>query len=259
MSLEFLGALPVWAVFLTTIAVSLAAAEIGYLLGRRAHARAGAGAKSGPSMVGTTLGLLAFMLAFTFGMAASRYEARRAVVLDEANAIGTAYLRADLLPAPLDAESKQRLLEYIELRIVDRPTPEQLRSGIARSEELQRELFERAVSAATANPHAISGLFVQAMNELIDLHEKRLMAGLRTRIPGTIWAALWLLSIFAMLAVGLESGPAGSRGIWLLSLLVLSFAIVMSLIADLDHPQEGFLTTSQQALIDTRESMRANP
>ena len=92
---------PVWRVLVPTFAGAVLAVELGYRLGasRRARATTGVGSGAG-TMVGSLFGLLAFMLAFTFGMATSRFDARRQLVVEEANAVTTAFLRADLLPTP---------------------------------------------------------------------------------------------------------------------------------------------------------------
>ncbi len=110
--------LPLWALFLTTFAIILAAAEGGYRLGRSRGRKADA-EKEAPvgSMVGATLGLLAFMLAFTFGLAASRFESRREVLQEEVNAIGTTYLRTSFLPDDQGPKVRALLREYVDLRL----------------------------------------------------------------------------------------------------------------------------------------------
>jgi hypothetical protein len=132
--------LPVWGVFVATLLLILLSVEIGYRLGRYRWKRSEK-AKEAPigEMVGATLGLLAFLLAFTFGVAATRFDARKQAVRDEANAIRTTYLRAGLLPEPQRTEVRKLLREYVDVRL------EAVRSGnveqaTRRSEELQRLL-----------------------------------------------------------------------------------------------------------------------
>src|SRR5262245_8168181 len=109
-------ALPLWAVFVATVALVLVAVDVGYRLGSLRRS-ASAPEKEAPvgAMVGATLGLLAFLLAFTFGFAAELYQGKRAVLLEEANAIGTAYLRADFLPEP--ATARRLFREYVDIRL----------------------------------------------------------------------------------------------------------------------------------------------
>ena len=185
-----LDVLPLWGLFLTVVVLVLAAIEGGYRLGSYRHRHAGR-EKEAPvgAMVGATLGLLAFMLAFTFGMAASRFDTRKQLVLDEANAIGTTYLRTAMLPERRD-EIRALLRSYVDARL------EAIRSGrvaegILRSEDIQNQLWSAATAAGLQHPDSILvGLFVTSLNEVIDLHAKRVTAGLRNRIPGVIWAAL---------------------------------------------------------------------
>jgi hypothetical protein len=105
------------------------------------------------SMVGATLGLLAFMLAFTFGMAENRFEDRRQVVLSEANAIGTAYLRAAMLPEPMRTDSRNLLREYVDVRL-EGTRPGKTEQSISKSEELHERLWLEAVAAPEKEPSA---------------------------------------------------------------------------------------------------------
>jgi hypothetical protein len=206
------------------------------------------------AIVGAILGLLAFLLAFTFGMAASRFERRRDLVLDEANAIGTTYLRAALVPEPQRTEIRTLLRDYVDVRLegVESGNPV---SVLARSEELQGQLWARAVIVAEKNPSPISGLFLQSLNEVIDLHAKRVTLGLRNRIPVPIWWALYFTAILAMVVVGYYEGLTSATRTLATLVLVATFSGVLGLLADLDRPQEGLIKVSQQALVDLRKSM----
>jgi hypothetical protein len=206
------------------------------------------------AIVGAILGLLAFLIAFTFGMAASRFELRRGLVVDEANAIGTTYLRAALVPEPHRKEIRTLLRNYVDVRL------EAVESGIAepavaRSEELQGQLWAQAVSAAEKNPTPITSLFVQSVNEVINLHAKRLTMGVRNRIPTAVWWALYFTAILAMAGVGYYEGLTSANRSLETLVLVVTFSGVLGLLADLDRPQQGLIKVSQQALIDLRKSM----
>jgi hypothetical protein len=252
-----LDAVPLWLLFVLMIAASWAAVEGGYRLGKWRRART-AEEKEAPvgAMVGAILGLLAFMLAFTFGLAASRFDDRRQMVLEEANAIGTTYLRARLLPEPQRGESARLLREYVDARL--RTVEEgKLAEAIARSEELHELLWAEAVKAAERQPGPITGLYVQSLNEVIDLHAKRIQVSLRNRIPLVIWAGLFVLAVLGMASVGYQSGLAATRRSPAMSALVLAFAGVLFLIADLDRGQEGLLQVNQQAMVDLQRSMKA--
>jgi hypothetical protein len=211
-------------------------------------------------MVGSILGLLAFLLAFTFGLAATRFDARRQTVLEEANAIGTTYLRARLLPEPQRTEVAKLLREYVDVRLPDlrqSNTSQVIAQAITRSEELQEQLWSHAIAVAEKNPTVMTGLFVQSLNEMIDLHAKRVLVGARSRIPISIWAGLFGLALLGMAAMGYQMGLSATRRSPAMLGMVLGFAGVLFLIADLDRAHEGFLTVSQQALIDLQRSMHA--
>ena len=208
------------------------------------------------AMVAAILGLLAFMLAFTFSMAASRFEARRQVVLEEANAIGTTYLRTRLLPEPQRTEAAKLLREYVDVRV--RGVREgKVAEALARSEELHEQLWSQATAAAAKRPGSIMiGLFIQSLNEVIDLHAKRVLVGLRSRIPVSIWGVLFGLTVVGMASTGYQAGLSATRRSPAMFLLVLAFAGVLFLIADLDRPREGFLRVSQAAMTDLQRSMQ---
>ena len=134
------------------------------------------------AMVGATLGLLAFMLAFTFGSAAERYDSRRQVLLDEANAIGTAYLRAGMLPQQRE-EVRRLLRDYVDTRL-EAVRSHKIAEGIRRSEQLHDLLWAEAVTLGERNPTSIVvGLFVESLNEVIGIHAKRVTVAVRNRIP----------------------------------------------------------------------------
>jgi hypothetical protein len=243
-------ALPFWALYLVTAAIVFLSIEAGWRLGNHRRQRVGS-EKDAPigAIVGAMLGLLAFLLAFTFGMAASRYDTRKQLVLQEANAIGTTYLRAEMLPEPERSDVRNLLREYAAMRVgglVSIMTPEVM----AKSSALHDRLWADAVAAGEKDPGSIlGGLFVQSLNEVIDLHETRVTAG-RNRIPDSIWIVLYLVTTLTMIAVGYQFGLTGERSWAVTILLALVFAAVMFLIADLDQPQRGLLKVSQQAMID---------
>jgi hypothetical protein len=251
--------LPLWAVFVITLVVVLGAIEAGFWLGARKRSRAEQAQKAPVGeIVGAMLGLLALLLAFTFSLAASRFDTRRGLVLDEANALGTTWLRAGLLPEPQRANIRKLLREYLEVRLGAIESG-LIQQGITRSEELQQQLWAEAAALGERQSGSIMvGLFITSLNELIDLHAKRVMFGLRTRIPPSIWAALYFVALFAMGAMGYHTGLVGARRSLAILPPALTFSVVLLLIADLDRPREGMFKVSQQSLADLR-SLMDNP
>lgn len=254
---NLLDLLPLWGVYLATVLLSLLAIELGFRLGRLWRRRTHED-KEGPvgAMTGATLGLLAFLLAVVTGMAVNRFDNRRSLVVEEANAIGTTWLRAGYLDEPIASESRVLLKEYVDVRLAALDYA-QLADARARAEQIQGELWSRAEVVARDHMQSpVVALYIQSLNEMIDVQTERIVAIMSSRIPGSIWLGLYTVAILAMLLVGLQSSY-GERENWLgLLLLVLVFAAVLTLIVDLDRPQEGLLRVSQQALQDLQEQLR---
>jgi hypothetical protein len=196
------------------------------------------------------------MLAFTFGQVWSRFDARRALVLEEANAIRTAHLRADLLAEPQRTESRALLREYVGVRAgVAREGG--LGAALSRSEQIHLRLWDIAAAFAKENGGSVGGLFAQSVNEIIALHFKRERAGLYNEISTAILGMLFFLAILAMTSMGYHVGLAGERAPLVMFALAFAFSGVMFLIYDLDRPLEGFLRTSQRDLIELARKLEA--
>ncbi|QDU21980.1 bestrophin-like domain [Urbifossiella limnaea] len=258
MGAALLDTLPLGLLFLAVVAGAALAVEGGYRLGRYRLSQT-IEEKEAPvgAMVGSILALFAFVLAFTFGLAANWFEARRQAVLDEANAIGTTYLRAGLLPEPVRGESARLLREYVDVRLAmvqDGRLPE----GLARTDELQRKLWAQALLGAERQPGPITALYVSSLNQVIDIHAVRVQVGVRNRIPTSIWGGLLAVGALAMAAVGYQAGIAATRRSPAMLALVLAFSGVLFMIADMDRPQQGFLTIGQQPMLDLQAGMRAD-
>jgi hypothetical protein len=242
--------IPLWILYIGTVIIVLLSVEVGYRLGDRRR-RTGTAERDAPvgGMVGATLGLLAFLLAFTFGAAATRYDTRKQMVLQEANAIGTVYLRTDFLPEPQRAEARDALVRYAALRAQGVRTLLQPAS-LAETAALQDQLWGIAAKAGNeSSADEVTALFIQSLNDMIDLDESRITAG-RNRVPDSIWIALYILTVLTTAAVGYQFGLAGARS-WVPTIaMVLAFTLVILLIADLDRPQRGLVQVSQQPLVD---------
>ena len=251
-----LDAFPLWGLFVSIVLFVLLSAEAGFRLGRYRASRAGDDEKEAPvsAIVGATLGLLAFMLAFTFGQAADRFQTRKQLVLDEGNAIGTTYLRAAMLPERRE-EIRSLLRDYVDVRLKAVETGN-LTEGVRRSEQIQEQMWGYTVTIAEKNPKSIVvGLFIHTLNDVIDLHTKRLTA-VRNRIPDSIWLALLGVSLLAFGSMGYHAGLSRTQRSIAALAVTIAFSTVMLLIADLDRPHEGSLKVTQQVMIDLRQSMR---
>jgi hypothetical protein len=243
------------ALYLITAVLILISSELGWRLGnyRRRLPEHEREAPIG-AVIGAMLGLLAFLLAFTFGMAASRYDDRKSLVLEEANAISTAYLRAEMLAEPARSEIRKLLRTYAEMR-VEGVTALMVPEMRVKTTAIHKQLWTLTVATTAANPESeLGGLFVDSLNTVIDLDETRVTAG-RNRIPDSIWVVLFSIAVLTMAAMGYQFGLTGERSWPVTVLLALVFTAVIVLIADLDRPQVGFLQVSQQALVDLIDSI----
>jgi hypothetical protein len=239
------------------IVLFLLAAEVGFRVGRRHGRRVGDMEPHVGTIQGALLGLLALLLGFSFAMAQSRYDARRALVVDEANAIGAAYLRAQLLPKPEGPEVAEALRRYVDVRLesvgerVDEPG---LREAIKESERLHDYLRARAVRAAQQDPRPAMNLFITSLNEVIDLHTKRLSA-LRNHVPAIVFLLLYFVAAVAMAVTGYAAGLVGQRSVWPTTITAILIATVIAVVMDLDRPRRGLITVSQQSMMELRDSL----
>jgi len=258
--IEVLDGLPLWGILVVSLLITFLSIEFGFLMGRRRQNRsAGKGRILTGPVVGAAFSLLAFMLAMTFGAVDSRFSEIKHVAIDEANAIGTAFVRADLLPDAERAEARQLLHDYVDLRIeaVRSDVEEQVRQAIDESEKLQDDLWSTAAAIADRHPTPISALFVQSLNEVIDIHAKRITLVHHYRLPGTIWMLLYGLAILAMAMGGYDTGLSGSRRAVSITLAAaLAFSVVFTLVIALDRPHQHLSTATQAAMIDLQEDIR---
>ena len=232
----------------------LAALEIGSRLGRKSRSQIDDAAKSQVnSLQGAIIGLLALLLAFTLSMAISRYDTRRQLVLDEADAIGTTYLRTKLLPPPYAANAANLLRQYVANRLdffnagIDRA---RIQAVNDQATHLQQQLWSIAATASAQDNRSIPiGLFVQTLNDTIDLQAKRL-AAFENRVPETV---IWLLlgvSVAAAGVVGYSNGLGNHRHVFGALILIALLVVITWVIIDLDRPRRGLILVSQQSMID---------
>lgn len=253
---DWVQAAPLWSVFLASIVLCLAAVVMGTRLGRLSLLRNKKKEPDGPlgSIVGGLSALLAFILGFSFSMTASRFDTRKQLVLDQANALGTTYLRAALVPESPGLEIRQLLREYTDVLVEAKIT--NVDSALSQIDSLHGQLWNQTKSLVNQDMDSeVRSLFICSLNEVIDLHQMRKTIGLDRRIPGIVWVVLFLLTLLVMLAIGYQVAMSGARRMYGTPVLAMAFSLVILMIADIDRPGEGFMGVSQQPLIDTLESM----
>lgn len=250
--------IPLWLLLLLTCAIVVTALEAGYRIGKTVHRHAEDEKESPVSTItGSILGLLAFILAFTFGIVTNRYDVRKELVRDEANVIRTAYLRSDFLPPEDHKAAEQLYLRYLKARIEAAHSRQHLllRQVIDESQRVHQQLWDMAVANARKDLNSDTGaLYVEAVNDLASIHAAR-VAVIAQRIPAGIWFVLYTLILLSMFALGYQTAIAGSRRTWISSILALAFSIVIAMIVALDRPHHGFITVSQQPLEALLDSM----
>lgn len=247
-----------WTVLLIVAVVLFGASEAGYHLGLRLFAKHDEPRRSQIGGVqGAVLGLLGLLLGFTFSMAVNRYETRRDFVLQEANAIGTTFLRAGLLPEDHQQPVKDLLRQYVEVRLKLQAAAEDafaVSEGFRRSQEIQNALWQHVENVAREAPTPITATFVSALNEMIDTDAARVAAA-RNQIPIGVWGLLIFVAAVGCFTTSYGSGAQGKRSGFSTLLLPGLLTVVIISIFDLTHSHQGLIGISQQPMIDLQQSI----
>ncbi|HEU4785351.1 MAG TPA: hypothetical protein VFS83_18575 [Ktedonobacterales bacterium] len=239
----------------------IGAGEIGYLLARRLRAgrKNGAAAETHEHLneIQTAIfAVLGLLLAFIFAMAVSRFDARKQALVDETDAIGTAYLRVQLLPPGQQAAAAAVFRTYVDARLSSaRPYWYQDVRLKNETNELQQQLWTQGTDAANQDPHAVTtSLYIQSLNDMFDAQSARDAARLNELPTSAIYLVL-AISILSMGTLGYRAGLGGRRSLVGAVLLALVITLVVGIIIELDQPYQGFITISQQSMIELRQSM----
>lgn len=237
--------------FFIAIIVFLGVIELCFRLGRHQRKPADEAHRSHITALQTALlGLLALLLGFTFAMSVTRFEARKNLVLEEANAIGNAYWRSQLIAPVARAEVPRLLLQYtkaaLELHDAENDTP-RFDAASATSRRIERQI--RALAAATAdNPPAISTImFIQAINEMAQINEKRRVA-LENHVPEPVFYLLFIVSTGAVAFIAYGTGLHARRRLTSTGLFAALIALVLTFIVDIDQPGTGLIQVSQESM-----------
>jgi hypothetical protein len=235
--------------------------EVGRRIGLRHLAIDAEGARAGVGAVeGAVFALLGLLVAFTFSGAATRLDTRRLQIVDEANAIGTAYLRIDLLPATGQPAMRERFKKYVDLRLeVYRRLPDigASKQALAQSAVLQGEIWGQAVAGCRTESPPCATLLLPALNQMIDITTTRTVAA-RIHPPWIVFGLLFGLALLASMMAGYDMAGARTRS-WVHA---VGFALIMTVsvyvILDLEFPRFGLIRidTYDQVLTELRESMK---
>lgn len=238
----------------------LVAIECGFRFGLRINHAVNDSIKSQVNTIqASLLGVLALLLGFTFSLALQRYDSRAAAVVDEANAIGTTYLRSELLADPVRDESQKLLRRYLDLRVTagleSLDQVDERHRLLVDSNHLLDEIWALAIQAAADNPNPVTtGLYLQSLNEMIDAFGVR-QAALDRHVPEVVLFLLLGTLILTGSLVGYASGITGQRASFATYILVLLIVLLVFIIIDLDRPRRGLIEVPQASITALRDSI----
>lgn len=246
---------------LAALAAFLVVIEVGFRLGLRSRAGSDDATKIHVgALQAALLGLLALLLGFTFAMAVSRFDTRKALVLEEANAIGTAYLRGQLLPPPHRQEIATLLEAYVAARLAlyETAEPRRLDEAQVMAARLAARLWTVTAAVTAQDPRSVTaGLFVQSLNDVFDLKEKQRTA-LQNHVPEVVLHLLLTVSVVALGFVAYGAGLTGQRRHVSTSVVAVLIALVLVTILDIDRPRRGLIKVSQESMVRLQESLRGS-
>jgi len=235
--------------------------ELGRTLGRRRQGKDEVGARAGLGAVeGAVFALMGLMIAFTFSGAATRFDARRQLIVEEANAIGTAWLRLDLLPPPTQPELRNSFRRYLDTRLAiyqKLPDIQAALAELAKANALQGEIWSRAVAACQQSSTPLVAQLIPALNQMFDIATTRTMAA-QVHPPAVVFLMLGVLALICALLAGYAMAGGKSRS----GIHVLGFALIMAttvyVILDLEFPRFGLIRVdaTDRVLLDLRASMK---
>lgn len=244
--------------FLSITALFLATMEAGFRLGRRFHREADDDKAHVGALQATALLLLALLLGFTFSMAVSRFDVRKTLLVDEANAIGTSILRSQFLPEPKRGEVLSLLRDYVDKRLefydagID---PERLAAAARAAQQIEQRLWAVTVGATTQDTPSVSaGLFILSLNEMLDNNERRL-AAMENHVPEAVIHLLLMVSTVALGFVAYGCGLSRRRHFLMNAVFAVLIALVITIILDIDRPRRGLVRVSQDSMIRLREGL----
>jgi hypothetical protein len=257
--LDFIYAVPVWLFAMLFLALILSATEMGFRYGRRTSAGTDKEERSWITVVeGGILAVLGLLLAFTMNMAVDRFDVRRRLVVEEANAIGTSFWRAQLVPPPEGVEIANLLRNYVEARLQFAAAGDnsaRIDAARARAAGLQTELWSRASAFAEKDPRSLTaGLLLQSLNQTFDLEASR-WAAFNAHIPVRVIRIDALVAAIGALLVGYGLGLVGRRQVFTFALFSVCITLVLAVILDLDQARKGLIQESQRPLMDLQQQL----
>jgi len=201
------------------------------------------------SVVGAVFGLLAFVLAFTFQIAANHFDSRKSLLIEEVTNIRTVYLRAGLIEEPICSDTKKLLVDYVDMRVELTRDFSNLNQVLSRSQQILDTLWSYAELLAMRDRSSeVYALYTSSVNDLVDNFNQRVTLALEYRIPVAVFYVLYVILFFSMLVLGYQFGVSGKGSFRINILLATVFTVVMFLITALDRPEMGLAKINQEPL-----------
>jgi hypothetical protein len=254
--------IPVGLLIVLVIIAALVFIEIGYRIGKRMYQRQSHESDVIVSSVsGYVLGLIAFIMAFTFGIVSSRYDNKKSLVREEANAIRTVWFRSDFLQDTDRATTKKLLIEYVDTRLAGIESKEEsaIKQSLIRCGEIQQQLWKIAVINGYRDLNSdVGSLYIEGLNDMINIHITRVIVSFYSRVPMGIWTILMFMLTIGMMLVGYMTAIGGSRRSWSFVFLAISFALVIGMLYTMDKLYSPFTPISQFAMEQLLEFMKSH-
>jgi len=253
---------PAWLLALVLLVVLSAAIELGFRVGKRHRSSSDTAATGAGTMEAAVFGLFGLLLALSFSFVVSRSEERRHLMVQEANAIGTAYLRCDIAPDALRTELRSEMREYVDQRVAlaEAGSDDVRAAAVAKSANvLQGKIWGGAVGLVRAHPDGDAyALLVEAMNEMFDMQSAR-DAAMRAHLPTAVLVFLALTAAVAAVVAGYTLGLAGERHGLASSCFVVLTVLVAFTIVDMDRPRSGLFRAPVGMLVQLQAQMKEGP
>jgi hypothetical protein len=246
-----------WIVFAVLVILLVGLSELAWRMGIARGQKKSDSDKDGGTVRSAVLALLGLLLGFSFAIAGARHEARRELLVKEANSIGTTALRAQLLPEPHATNVVRLLREYVPLRIEahrEGQFSDRFATTRKRSAELQDRMWTEAVAAASERPSSITASFITSLNETIDLEATRISAK-RNHVPGAVWLLLLCVAGCGLWLVSYQAGTSQRHSILERFVFPVLVAIVITLITDIDTPRGGLISLDERPLLELNETL----
>lgn len=208
------------------------------------------------SLVGVILGLLAFMLAFTFQIASNHFDARKNIFLDEVANIRTVYEIAGLIKEPICSDTKKLMTEYVDIRVELLKDQSKLKYTMSRSEQIIDTVWSYAEELSKVDRSSeVYSLYNSAINDLRENYNKRIAVAFDYRIPVLVIWILFVITLFSMLALGYQFGITGKKNFKINILLSIVYATTIFLIYALDNPEINVITVKQKPIYTLQQQL----